>query len=270
MPAKPPRKAGDELLLSRGPQTRAELLAVMMPKVQLGQATRAAAKTRKPGNEDDPRRGDEVVVGQRLVATKAFAIAKRCGAWIEEDGLIRHRDWVDGFAVPTSADINAHRSASLLERFAKASGWERAALVAAFVEAREGQGKRTSVNVDGSRFLSATEFARLGIKGLTSHNTVLHHLDAWLNVAGRARPQPGDVIADMPDIPFPKRAQSTGKSFAGAVAELQRIVTSGGATTQDLTELIAELTAARDRMEREALATPTGSAVAYLSDRRIS
>jgi len=78
--------------------------------------------------------------------------------------------------------------------------WERAAILATYVQPGAGQGARTSASSSGG-LVSATVFASHGIHGLRSKDTVLRYVENWL--AERPRPTPGeDVILDgLPDWP---------------------------------------------------------------------
>jgi len=87
-----------------------------------------------------------------------------------------------------------------LEGIATATGWERAAIVYAFVD-RPGSGNKKSLV---SR-VSAADFARLGIVGLTSEPTVAHYHGAWAYaVANHDAPdvQPGGLV-DLPELVWP-------------------------------------------------------------------
>lgn len=91
-----PRRAGDELLLREGWVTRDRLMAHMRPLVMPGQAARAAASTRKRGEDDEvyaSRRRDIYLVGQRIVASQVAQGAVRFGVWIRDGNRYRHRDW---------------------------------------------------------------------------------------------------------------------------------------------------------------------------------
>jgi hypothetical protein len=87
-----------------------------------------------------------------------------------------------------------------------AKGWQRAAIVYAFT--RNGQGERSDLTSAESRrgSLTISEFAALGIKGLTGRDTVRLYRDLW---AEHGQPAgPGDSV-ELPDLPFPPTAQGT-------------------------------------------------------------
>lgn len=90
-----PRKKGDELLLAAAGDGWVEqeiVIREMMRFVMPGQAHRAVAKSRVEGNDDDPRRRDELRVGSRQVANSTFGNALRFGVWIRDGDRVRHRD----------------------------------------------------------------------------------------------------------------------------------------------------------------------------------
>jgi len=71
-----------------------------------------------------------------------------------------------------------------------AKEWERAAIVAAFVEPGQGEGGKP---VSSAR-ISAAEFAKLGIHGLRSHVTVLRYVRIWEAHHDGSRPEPGKKV----------------------------------------------------------------------------
>lgn len=86
-----------------------------------------------------------------------------------------------------------------VERLLMAKEWERAAIVAAFVD-MPGQGKASSS-------LSTREFAGLGIAGLKSKDTVQRYVEAWART-GKPRPRPGEVV-DLDALPEWRVAESS-------------------------------------------------------------
>src|SRR5215471_4427129 len=80
-----------------------------------------------------------------------------------------------------------------LDRLATATGWERAAIVWAYVEPDQGNGGREVVGPDR---LSARDFARQGVVGLASHGVVNHYRAAWQAAT------PGGTV-QLPTVPFP-------------------------------------------------------------------
>ena len=90
-------------------------------------------------------------------------------------------------------------------------GWERAAVVAAYV--RVGKvGDNQHTQVAENRHLSARAFAALGVAGLTNHETVGAYVTAWVAATG-VHPEPGQVIEDdfLDTLgPFPGTSTTTG------------------------------------------------------------
>src|SRR5215471_13044607 len=89
-----------------------------------------------------------------------------------------------------------------LDRLATATGWERAAIVWAYVEPDQGNGGREVVGPDR---LSARDFARQGVVGLASHGVVNHYRAAWQAAIDRGEAQPaipGGTV-QLPTVPFP-------------------------------------------------------------------
>jgi uncharacterized ferredoxin-like protein len=83
---------------------------------------------------------------------------------------------------------------SAIGSLVQASEWERAAIVAAFVATTDGKGQRNATSS-----ISPVEFAKLGIVGLKSKDTVRRYHDAWMQHSGYERPKPGEYIPD--DLP---------------------------------------------------------------------
>ena len=188
-----PRKKADELLLAApddGWIPMDDVVRHMMQFVMPGQAHRTAARSRK--TDDDPRHRDSQRVGARHVANQLAHNALRFGAWLREGDMVRHRDWEGeaaavaspeaGFAVPTMDEVRHHAA---LTGFTK---WHWAAVVATYVV--EGEGKGRNVKND----ISPTDFAALGIAGVTSPNTVRQYLHIWMEHSGGVRPEPGEVV----------------------------------------------------------------------------
>lgn len=99
------------------------------------------------------------------------------------------------FTIPASLD-EAVGQLEGIERLLTAKRWERAAILAAFVEIGEhGENRHTKRTL-----LSSRQFAALGIAGLKSHMTVREYVRRWLEDSGRPRPEPGQVI-DLDGLP---------------------------------------------------------------------
>lgn len=104
--------------------------------------------------------------------------------------------------IPASVNEAVEKLGSL-GKLLTATEWERAAIVAAFVEEGEGRGK--SVNASSS--ISPQEFAALGITGLRSKDTVRRYVRAWMDEVG-TRPQAGHSVS-LPSKLFPNDSRGT-------------------------------------------------------------
>ena len=108
---------------------------------------------------------------------------------------------------------------SLLTR----KGWERAAIVAAFV--RKAQGQRTSLGSQGS--LTVEGFARLGIVGLRDPNTVRAHVQNWLDAHDGVYPEPGAEVT-IPTDPWPPTgSESVGEQSKMTPERRERLLGAG-------------------------------------------
>ena len=140
------------------------------------------------------------------------------------------------FNIPRTIEA-AEKKLNSLGELATATEWGRAAIVAAYVEPRAGQGRRTSGTSAGS-LESPTEFAKRGIHGLTSHHTVKLYHDAWFNILDeddnvigqRERPVPGRAV-ELPDVPWPPTRTGTDgyESEQGMEKTLEKLTTKHGA-----------------------------------------
>lgn len=106
------------------------------------------------------------------------------------------------FTLP--ADINA-AAASLgrLGELATATEWKRAAIVATFVHMPGKRRGRSNESVESRSLETPKQFARRGIVGLASDQTVYTYARAWLDRYDR--PAPGQRI-DLPDEAWPQVA----------------------------------------------------------------
>lgn len=109
--------------------------------------------------------------------------------------------------IPSTLDGARERLAQI-EGIITAKGWERAAIVWAFVD-RPGSGPRVDRENPrtGISKISATDFAALGFAGLRSSETVAHYHKAWQEAidTGKAKPvKPGDRV-EVPDLEWPPR-----------------------------------------------------------------
>lgn len=206
------RLRADEVLLSApapGWVPREDVIGLMAGLVMPGQAHRAADRNRAylaayRGGEFRPHEDHvtAVAVGARRLAMTTLQTAIQCGTWLTGEiggvPMLRHRDWVaPGFTVPTLDELQG------MARLLTATDWERAAIVAAFVEVGEHGGDRTSKRTSA---LAPKEFAALGIAGLRSDNTVRRYADAWRST-GLPRPTPGEPVT-LPTDPFPAAPQA--------------------------------------------------------------
>ena len=82
--------------------------------------------------------------------------------------------------IPASIEEATSRLGAI-ERLLTATGWERAAIVAAFVRLNDGPGQPQSITNNGNT-LSTVGFADLGITGLRKADTVRLYVQAWLGV----------------------------------------------------------------------------------------
>ena len=132
----------------------------------------------------------------------------------------------------------AERKLNSLGELATATEWERAAIVAAYVKPRAGQGRRQPLSIPTEVGVSAKAFADLGIHGLTSHGTVLLYVNAWLNildedgniVGQRQRPEPGKSV-EIPTEPWPPTRTGTDgyESEQGMASTLEKLTAKHGA-----------------------------------------
>lgn len=105
--------------------------------------------------------------------------------------------------VPPRGDLV--RTLSGIHSLITASKWERAAIVHAYCQPEPGA--RSDLGRTGPRF-TFSEFAELGISGLTKRHSVARYYHAWQKAvdAGKARAlEPGDTI-EVPDAAFPASA----------------------------------------------------------------
>lgn len=84
---------------------------------------------------------------------------------------------------------DAKRELKGLGQLLTATEWSRAAVIRAFTEKGAGHGGKAR----GSARFSFRDFARLGIAGLKSENTVSRYYDAWEST-GRPAPEPGEIV----------------------------------------------------------------------------
>lgn len=93
-----------------------------------------------------------------------------------------------------------------IESLLTAKGWERAAIVYAFVCASPGPGKPIEHhcgNVSSDICYSPERFTDLEVNGLESHNTVTIYHDIWKTEGTKKDLRPGDTVT-LPTIDFPR------------------------------------------------------------------
>lgn len=113
--------------------------------------------------------------------------------------------------IPVSLDA-AVEQLGVIGKIVTAQNWERAAVLAAYVQPDAGHGGRAET-ASSSRLVSATEFSRKGIHGLRSKDTVLRYVNAWLSQ--RPRPQPGEAV-DLDGLPdWPPDTEAPGRNVGG-------------------------------------------------------
>lgn len=213
MPRSQAKRKADELLLSAdgdGWVDKAEVLSLMADWVMPGVANRRVKAMRDWQGVTNPRIQGTTIVGQRHVAKNTMRNALRY-TWEESEcgTKVRHKDHnskasgpdPEMFVVPDLEELRG------LGRLLTSSDWEKAAVVATFVELKDGRGgdKKSAtakIKVKSDFDLTTYEFAELGIVGLKSKNSVVRYAKAWMDEVG-TRPQPGQPIA-VPTKPLPK------------------------------------------------------------------
>jgi hypothetical protein len=114
--------------------------------------------------------------------------------------------------IPDSLD-EAVTELGAIGKIVTAREWERAAILATYVEPGEGQGARTSRTTAQGGLVSARAFARHGIHGLRSENTVLRYVQNWLDE--RPRPTPGETV-DLDGLPdWPPDHENPARNITG-------------------------------------------------------
>lgn len=96
--------------------------------------------------------------------------------------------------IPATLD-EALATLSGIGRLLTAKKWERAAILAAYVEVKVGP------PIAGKAAITATEFAKFGIVGLTDPETVARYVNAWMAEVG-VRPAAGETV-QLPTVEFP-------------------------------------------------------------------
>lgn len=126
-------------------------------------------------------------------------------------------------AIPSTIERARARLADI-DSLLTSKGWERAAVVAAFVRLGEAQGAHAKKGMMGT-----VQFAALGIAGLTKVDTVRMYVQAWLDANGGEYPQPGKTVA-LPTDPWPPTRTGTDgyESDEGAVNTVRKLVAKHG------------------------------------------
>lgn len=109
-----------------------------------------------------------------------------------------------------------------IEALLTTKGWERAAIVAAFVRL----GKRNS---EGHDWMTTSEFRNLGISGLRTTDTVALYVQRWLDANEGVYPEPGQEVV-LPDDTWPPTRTGTdgANSEEGLVRTIERAVVKHG------------------------------------------
>ena len=145
------------------------------------------------------------------------------------------------FKIPASID-RATSSLTTLDGLVTASEWQRAAIVFAFVTPQ--QGSRTSAS--SRKGLSVGDFIALGVRGLTTYDSVRRYRSAWQAAidAGQVRAvAPGDDVV-LPELPFPPHAELAPSERADALAEAAVAEGAGVRSTQQIATHLPALRAA--------------------------
>lgn len=172
------------------------------------------------------------------------------------------------FTIPASLD-EAVGQLEGIERLLTAKRWERAAILAAFVEIGEhGENRHTKRTL-----LSSRQFAALGIAGLKSHMTVREYVRRWLEDSGRPRPEPGQVI-DLDGLPPWDKPEPGTKYPPGKEGSEQRIkdqtstVTAALDDEQFLTKVVESMSdSQRLKVYRQIASQGAAEVVAAMTNR---
>ena len=129
----------------------------------------------------------------------------------------------DKVVIPTTIAAATEALAGI-ESLLRAKGWERAAIVYAFTEAEVGSNQHSGAAREVVR-LPVREFARLGITGLSTQDTVRRYRSLWAEY-GDPDIGPGDTVT-LPDLGFPPEEQNLGsrmpKDVDDAVSKLVEV-----------------------------------------------
>jgi hypothetical protein len=126
-----------------------------------------------------------------------------------------------------------------------AKGWERAAIVAAFVRLGQSGDNRFTVGANTGPYESPKSFAALGIAGLKSKDTVQSYVQRWLEASQGVYPEPGANVT-LPLVEYP-----ASKSAAASTNTPAKVVASLTADADKMTDVIKQ---AADKLGAEALA----------------
>ncbi|PVZ10148.1 hypothetical protein [Actinomycetospora cinnamomea] len=171
---------------------------------------------------------------------------------------------------PTTPD-EAHEAAGLFDQLHALGGWGKAAIAYACTtnEGRGGDNRRT--NEDSSPFpMSAAEFARLEVPGLSDRKTIRKYRLAWewaIREGHAAHVEPGEPYA-LPSLSWDEYRQGR-----AAVANAEPAPADGPATTGELFEgmdaaldaIEHQIKGERDAQRREALAVHFRERVARIA-----
>src|SRR5262245_14678150 len=131
--------------------------------------------------------------------------------------------------MPASLD-EAVTSLSGIDNLLRSKEWEKSAIVATFVELRTSRGGDPATNAK-SRIgrLSPLEFAKLGITGLRTADTVRVYVQNWLDYNDGKYPTPGKAVV-LPDRKWPPQDENLGSRLSvDPQKAIQQIIDKHGA-----------------------------------------
>ena len=153
------------------------------------------------------------------------------------------------FTIPASVEDAAEQLGGI-DRLITASKWERAAIIATYVQVGEPRNRGGKL-VNSDQFMTPHEFAALGIHGLTSHNTVRGYANTWLN--NYPRPEPGQTV-ELPNTPYPV-SDPKADNIARNPGAMAQAITNNPKVARQAAEAVAAL-ATNDPDVAEAIDKP--------------
>ncbi len=125
-----------------------------------------------------------------------------------------------------------------IEGLLTAKNWERAAIVAAFVQL-------DMTNVDlaartSNKIKSPSEFASLGIVGLKSKDTVRLYVEAWQFAVedGAAKPVKPGRVTILPDLPWPYDSKNIRGMAPDRRAAIERAAVESGLSANTIAQVV--------------------------------